>query len=231
MLHADLPPFPGFRDEALQFLRDLQQNNERDWFKPRKQTFEDEVLWPFRCLVADFARQATFADLPLTGDPKRSIFRIYRDTRFSKNKQPYKTHVGAVLSRSGGRGEAGSVYVHVEPGASFIAGGFWRPETDLMRRWRDRMMADPGGFLEITEQMAAAGHPVEVSESYKRMPRGTARFAETEIEPWLKARSLIAERPVTDDELQHPSFTGTLVETAQTMLPLLAFGWEAMEPA
>src|SRR5690606_4389367 len=113
----------------------------------------------------------------------------------------------------GGRGEQGSVYVHVEPGASFIAGGFWRPEAELMRRWRDRLMADPAGFLEITEQMADAGHPVGVEESYKRMPRGTERFAETEIEPWLKARSLIAERAVTDDELKHPSFTETLVAT------------------
>jgi uncharacterized protein (TIGR02453 family) len=231
VLHADLPPFPGFRHEALSFLRALKQNNDRDWFKPRKQTFEDEVLWPFRCLVADFSRQATFAGLPLSGDPKRSIFRVYRDTRFSKNKLPYKTHVGAVLSRSGGRGEQGSVYVHVEPGESYIAGGFWRPETDLMRRWRDRMMADPGGFLEIVEQMEAAGYPVEVEESYKRMPRGTERFADAEIEPWLKAKSLIAVRPVTDGELQRPDFTRTLVETAEAMLPLLEFGWEAMEPA
>lgn len=231
MLHADLPPFPGFRDEGLQFLRDLKQHNERDWFKPRKQTFDDEIQWPARCLVADFARRALLDDLPLTGNPKRSIFRIYRDTRFSKNKRPYKTHVGIVFSRSGERKDPGAVYVHIEPGASFIAGGFWRPETELMRRWRDRMMADPMGFIEITERLAEAGYPVEVDESYKRMPRGTSRFADTEIEPWLKAKSLIARRDVTDDELRHPSFTDTLVATSEQMLPLLAFGWDAMEPA
>lgn len=231
MLHADLPPFPGFRDEGLQFLRDLKQHNERDWFKPRKQTFEDEILWPFRCLVADFTRRAPAAGLPLSGDPKRSIFRIYRDTRFSKNKQPYKTHVGGVLSRSGGRGEQGSVYVHVEPGDSFIAGGFWRPETDLMRRWRNRMMADPGQFLEMTEQMEAAGHPVEIEESYKRMPRGSEGFADSDLEPWLKAKSLVAVQPVADEELMRPAFTETLLATARTMEPLLAFGWDALEPA
>lgn len=230
MLHADLPPFPGFRDEGLQFLRDLKQHNERGWFKPRKQTFDDEIQWPARCLVADFARRAGNS-LPLTGDPKRSIFRIYRDTRFSKNKQPYKTHVGIVFSRSGGRKDPGALYVHVEPGASFIAGGFWRPETELMRRWRDRMMADPAGFVEMTERLDAAGVPVEVDVSYKRMPQGTQRFADTEIEPWLKAKSLIARRSITDDELKSPSFTDTLAATAEAMLPLLAFGWDAMEPA
>ena len=231
MLRDDLPPFPGFRPEAFAFLRDLKRHNDRDWFKPRKQTFDDELMWPLRCLVADFARQATFADLPLTGDPKRSVFRIYRDTRFSKNKLPYKTHVGAVLSRSGGRKDPGALYVHVEPGASFIAGGYWRPDTDLLRRWRNRMTTDPAGFIEITERLEAAGYPVTMRDSYKRMPRGVESFADTDLEPWLKAKSLVARRDVSDEELMRPSFTETLVETARAMEPLLAFGWDAMEPA
>ena len=188
-------------------------------------------MWPLRCLVADFGRQAAFAGLPLTGDPKRSIFRIYRDTRFSKNKLPYKTHVGAVLSRSGGRKDPGALYLHVEPGASFIVGGYWRPDTDLMRRWRNRMTAHPAAFLDIAEQLDAAGYPIGVRESCKRMPRGTETFADSDLAPWLKAKSLIARRDVADDALMHPAFTDTLVETARAMEPLLAFGWDAMEPA
>lgn len=227
----DLPPFPGFRAEGLAFLRDLKRHNERDWFKPRKTTFEDEVLWPLRCLIADVARSAPLHGLPLTGDPKRSIFRIYRDTRFSKNKQPYKTHVGAVLSRSGGRKDPGGIYLHVEPGASFIAGGYWRPETVLLRRWRRQMAADPNGFLEIIEQMEAAGHPVHARESLKRIPRGFEAEGDSELAEWLKAKSLIVRRDISDDELADPAFTDTVVETARSMLPLLAFGWEAMEPA
>ncbi|MEM1043522.1 MAG: DUF2461 domain-containing protein [Bacteroidota bacterium] len=228
---TDFPPFPGFRAEGLAFLRALKQRNERDWFKPRKQTFDDELQWPMRCLVADFARRAPLHGLPLTADPKRSLFRIYRDTRFSKNKQPYKTHVSAVLSRSGGRKDPGSVYLHVEPGASFIAGGYWRPETALVRRWRARMVADPGGFLEMTGAMEAAGLPVSARESLKRMPRGFEAEPDSEIAEWLKAKSLIVQRAVRDDELGDPAFTDTVVETARAMLPLLAFGWEAMEPA
>jgi uncharacterized protein (TIGR02453 family) len=231
MLHADLPPFPGFRDEGLQFLRDLKRHNDRDWFKPRKQTFDDEVLWPFRCLIADFARRAVPTDLPLTGTPKRSIFRIYRDTRFSKNKQPYKTHVGAVLSRSGERKDPGAVYIHVEPGASFIAGGFWRPENDLLRRWRGRMVEQPARFLEMAEQFEERGTPIEIRDSLKRMPRGFNEPDDADLAPWLKAKSLVARRPVTDEELKHPAFTDTVLETARAMEPLLAFGWAAMEPA
>ncbi len=231
MLHDDLPPFPGFRDEGLQFLRDLKRHNDRDWFKPRKQTFEDEILWPLRCLVADFARQATSADLRLTGDPKRSIFRIYRDTRFSKNKQPYKTHVGAVLSRSGQRGDPGALYVHVEPGASFIAGGYWRPENDLLRRWRVRMAEQPAAFLETIDALGTAGYAVDARESLKRMPRGFEAESESDLADWLRAKSLITRRDVSDDELNDPSFTDTVIGTARAMEPLLAFGWDAMEPA
>ena len=190
MLHDDLPPFPGFRAEGLQFLSDLARNNDRDWFKPRKQTFDDELQWPFRCLVADFARRAPAAGLPLTGDPKRSLFRIYRDTRFSKNKRPYKTHVGAVLSRSGGRKDPGALYVHVEPGASFIAGGYWRPENDLLRRWRTRMAAQPARFLEMIETLEASGYAVSVRESLKRMPRGFEAESESDLADWLRAKSI-----------------------------------------
>ena len=228
---TDFPPFPGFRAEGLQFLRDLKRHNERDWFKPRKATFEDELLWPLRCLVADVARRAAGHGLPLTGDPKRSLFRIYRDTRFSKSKLPYKTHVGAVLSRSGERKDPGGVYLHVEPGASFIAGGYWRPDAALLRRWRSRMVEDPAGFLEMAEQMEAAEHPITARESLKRMPRGFEAESESDLAEWLKAKSLVARRDVADEELMQPEFTDTVIETALSMLPLLRFGWEAMEPA
>ncbi len=228
---SDFPPFPGFRTEGLDFLRELKRHNERDWFNPRKAVYDDELLWPMRCLIADVARRAPLHGLPLTGDPKRSVFRIYRDTRFSQCKLPYKTHVGAVLSRSGGRKDPGSVYLHVEPGASFIAGGYWWSETALVRRWRDRMVADPGDFLDIVEQMDAAGHPVSVPTSLKRMPRGFEAEPDSELARWLKAKSLIVRRDVADSELGDPSFADAVVETARSFLPLLAFGWEAMEPA
>ena len=231
MLPDDLPPFPGFRAEGLDFLRALKRHNDREWFKPRKQTYDDELLWPLRCLVADFARRAPAAGLALTGDPKRSLFRIYRDTRFSKNKLPYKTHVSAVLSRSGQRKDPGALYVHIEPGASFIAGGYWQPENDLLRRWRGRMTEQPGSFLEMIEKLEDAGFEVTVRDSLKRMPRGFEDASDSDLAGWLKAKSLVAQRPVADEALMHPSFTETVIETARGMAPLLAFGWDAMAPA
>ncbi len=229
MLHAEYPPFPGLTDAGLQFLRDLRQNNDRAWFKERKPTFEDEVRDPVRCLVADFAREAAHAGLPLTGDPKRSLFRIYRDTRFSKDKQPYKTHVGVVLSRSGGKKDPGGVYVHVEPGDTFVAGGYWAPEPPLLRRWRSRMAEEPGEWLEVVARLEGAGLTVAPRASLKRMPRGFEGEADSDVAGWLKAKGIVARRDFHDEALQTPSFTGEVVAAARQMLPLLEYGWDLLD--
>lgn len=96
------PPFTGFRPEAIQFLADLAVNNNRDWFQPRKAEFERLLKVPLESLVEALGERFSARGLPLVADPKRSIFRIYRDTRFSKDKAPYKTNVsasGPILSR------------------------------------------------------------------------------------------------------------------------------------
>lgn len=228
----DFPPFPGFRDEAFAFLRDLKSNNAREWFKPRKAMYDDEVLWPLRCLVADAGRQLAEAGLPLTGDPKAGLFRIYRDTRFSKNKAPYKTAAGAVLSRSGRRGDAGSVYIHVEPGASFIGAGFWRPDNPTLRAWRLRMAAAPSAFLEMKRALENSGLTLaNDGHTLKRMPRGFEDHADTEIAEPLRWKTFITARPFPDEALQSPDFTRAVVETAEAVLPLLRFGWEVHEAA
>lgn len=228
---TDYPPFPGFRDEAFDFLKQLAQHNERDWFKPRKETFEDEVQWPLRCLVADAARQATYHDLPFSGDPKRALFRIYRDTRFSKNKQPYKTHVSAVLSRTGRRKEPGGLYLHIEPGHSFLAAGFWKLETPALRRWRTRIADEPAAFLDVRRRLAEAGLALETREALKRMPRGFEDYAETDVADVLRWKSFTTSRSFPDVALQTPDFTGDVVQMMRDVRPLLEYGWEVEDEA
>jgi len=228
-LFDDHPPFPGIPESGLRFLRELKANNDRAWFKPRKQTLEDEVIGPLQCLIADFSRRAAAEGVPLSGDPKKSIFRIYRDTRFSSDKTPYKTHVGAVLSRSGERGELGVVYIHIEPAASFVGSGFWRPPTPYLRALRERIVADPDRWLELVEQMAAGGLPVEAGDPLKRMPAGTNDLSEHPVAPWLKGRSFSCARRLSDDQLADPSLTQIVLDTAKQSLPLLNFGWAAAD--
>ena len=93
--------FAGFRPAAFAFFSELRDNNDPAWFKPRKAVYEAEVLGPFRELIAAVGAALHEAGLPLVGDPRHGIFRIYRDVRFSPDKRLYKTHAGAVLTRSG----------------------------------------------------------------------------------------------------------------------------------
>jgi uncharacterized protein (TIGR02453 family) len=89
------PTFSGFSPAAIQFLADLAQNNDRAWFQPRKAEFERLLREPMEQMIAALADRLAARGVPLRADPKRSPFRIYRDTRFSRDKSPYKTHLGA----------------------------------------------------------------------------------------------------------------------------------------
>src|SRR5437773_3395830 len=152
--------FAGFRPAAFAFFRGLRHNNGPDWFKPRKAGYETEVLAPFRALIAALTAALAEAGIPLAGDPARSIFRIYRDVRFSPDKRLYKTHAGAVLTRSGEKRDPGLLYLHLEPGASMVAAGFWHPEPALLSRLRRAMLDDPDGFVTMADRLAASGLPI-----------------------------------------------------------------------
>lgn len=224
----DYPPFPGIRPAGVAFLRQLKQHNERDWFKPRKDTFEDELQWPMRCLVVDAARRADHAGLPLTGDPKKSLFRIYRDTRFSKNKQPYKTHVSAVLSRSGTRKDQGVIYIHIEPDQCFLAAGFHRLDTNYLRPLRQRMVAHPALFFEMKQTLHDRGLQLETTDDkLKGMPRGHAQDKESDVAAYLRWKSFLVERPVDEADVQVPAFTTQVITFMQEALPLLRYGWDS----
>ena len=96
-------PLTGFPAEGLQFLSDLADHNEPAWFKPRRDAYEAHVRGPMVALVADLLTLAAAGDLPLTGEPEKAVFRVYRDVRFARDKRPYKTHCGASLSRTGAK--------------------------------------------------------------------------------------------------------------------------------
>lgn len=230
-MHDDYPPFPGFRPEAFAFLRDLTAHNDRDWFKPRKEIYEDEVLWPFRCLVADVTRRAQARQIPFSGDPAHAIFRIYRDVRFSPDKRPYKTHAGAFLTRTGEREvHSGGFYIHLEPGNCFLSAGYWRPDTRLLRQWRARMAADPAPFLDVAEQLHEAGLDLSCDgATLKRMPPGYDVDAEAPIAPYMRWKSFLATRAVPDAALQAAAFSELVVDTMAAVLPLVTYGWALRE--
>jgi uncharacterized protein (TIGR02453 family) len=221
-------PFTGFRPAACDFFRGLVANNDPLWFKPRKAVYDSEILAPFRALLTALSAAFAVLGVPLVGDPARGIFRLYRDVRFSANKQLYKTHQGAVLTRSGGKGDPGLLYVHFQPGASMVGAGFWHPEAALLTRLRRAVVDDPDGFLAMTAQLTGRGYSVSCeNERLTRVPRGFEAAKGTPIADYLCWKNFLVDTAFSDAEMQSPDLVGRIVAFALAARPLLDWGWAA----
>jgi uncharacterized protein (TIGR02453 family) len=223
--------FAGFPPAAFEFFDGLREHNDPAWFKPRKAVYEAEVVAPLRALVAAVGEALDRASLPLVGDPRRGIFRIYRDVRFSPDKRLYKTHAGAVLTRSGARREPGVLYIHVAPGESMAGAGFWHPRPDLLGKLRRAILADPDGFAAMAAQMEQAGHPLTADERLSRPPRGFEAAKGTPAADYVCWKSFTAHRGFGNAEMQSPALVDRIVGFAGTVMPLLEWGWDAIDDA
>src|SRR5437867_7432400 len=145
------PTFTGFRPEAIQFLADLAANNDRAWFQPRKAEYERLLKQPLEALCVALAERFASRGVPLTADPAHSPFRIYRDVRFSKDKSPYKTNIGASFPWTGGGEASCGGYFHLAPGEAFVGGGMWHPEKATLDAFRRLVDSDPERVHAVTD--------------------------------------------------------------------------------
>ncbi len=222
------PDFEGFRPAAFTFLRGLARHNERDWFKARREVYDAELRFPMECLVAEFRPGGAGDGLPVRGDPKKATFRIHRDVRFSKNKSPYKTHVGAILSRTGARSEDGVVYIHVQPGNCFVSAGFWRLDNVPLAAWRARMAENPGEWLDIAGDYADPKGAIfmRTISALKTMPRGFREHAESPVAAFIRWKSYLMTRQVSDAEASGRGLVDIVRKHALRAAALLNYGWE-----
>lgn len=148
------PPFEGFPKKGFDFLRRLKKNNNRDWFMKHKSEYEELVKFPMQCYVTSL--RPLFHDFAPEFDlnPKKSLFRIYRDTRFSKDKTPYKTHSAAhfELKKKPKLFDGAGYYVHVAPGEVFIGGGIYIPDNDRLKKIRKALVDHSDEFLSILNE-------------------------------------------------------------------------------
>jgi uncharacterized protein (TIGR02453 family) len=145
--------FGGFPLETLKFLRQLKRNNNRDWFLAHKNVYEEKVKAPMTELVLDlgFALQQIAPELIV--DPKRAIYRIYRDIRFSSDKTPYKTHIAAMfVARGIPKNTGAALYFHIEPAEVMVAGGTYMPDSATLRTLRGYIAAHWDEYTAITDQ-------------------------------------------------------------------------------
>jgi uncharacterized protein (TIGR02453 family) len=170
---VDAQTFTGFRPEALQFLVDLADNNDRAWFQPRKTEYERLLKTPLQELCVALGEAFLKRGVPLEADPFKSPFRIYRDVRFSRDKAPYKTNVSASFPLTEGNASAGG-YFHLAPDSVYVGGGMWHPEPAWLAGWR--ALVDHGGGLVALDDPAFVTTFGSVSgDRLTRVPKGFAK--------------------------------------------------------
>ena len=224
----DRKSFTGFGPKALQFFHELAMNQDRQWFEQNKQVYENEVLRPMSALVVSLAEELARRGIPLTGDPKRSMFRIHRDVRFSHDKSPYKTHAGAVLTRDGTKKCQGLLYVHVSPEGSFTAAGFYHPEQEHLAALRRGIAASPDRFQDLERMLKKSRLVLGRDEALQRLPRGFEDVPAGSAAEALKLKSFVVHRDLSEDALGRPRLVKQVADFAEAALPLLNFGWEAL---
>jgi uncharacterized protein (TIGR02453 family) len=224
------PTFSGFSPAAIQFLADLAQNNDRAWFQPRKAEFERLLREPMEQMIAALADRLAARGVPLRADPKRSPFRIYRDTRFSRDKSPYKTHLGASfpwIDADGAEDEdathGNGGYFHIQPGDVYLGGGMWmasRPRIEAFRRAivdapdRVRTAIEDPGFV-------ATFGTVETHEQLKRVPPSYPK--DHPMADMFRWKDVVFGRRLGDEEIASPDLPDRIADDFAAAMPVFRF--------
>jgi len=228
----EVGPFTGFGSGALTFFEALAANQDREWFAAHKETYESQVRRPMEALVETLALAFAAHDIPLSGSAKSSIFRIHRDTRFAKDKSPYKTNAGAVLSRDGTKDGKGILYVQVGgTEKAFMAVGFYGPEPYDLAAIRHAIAGAPERWLAVEAALAEAALALSDGSALARMPKGFEEFAGSPVAEVLKFRSFVTRRTVPSTRIFEAGFIDDIIAFAEAGLPLLDFGRSAIDRA
>jgi len=221
--------FAGFPGDASAFLSELAANNNRDWFAANKARHADAILAPAAALIESLNLAFAVHDLPLRGDSRKSVFRLHRDTRFSADKTPYKTHAGIVFSRDGSRRTLSMLYIQIG-GADgpFMAMGFYMPPPPELAALRDAIAAAPERWAEMLAVLHKAKLRPEAGDPLQRMPKGFDAFADTPIAADLKRRHFTVRRRIAPSRLGQPVLVKDVLAFAQAGMPLLRFGSKAL---
>ena len=215
--------FTGFDRTAMQFWHELAAEMNRDWFTANKERYERLWVAPMTALLDDVAKRIAPAYKPLAlGAPK--VMRIYRDVRFSKDKAPYKTHIGAVITLAGKKiGEDGNaaMYIHLGVEEEFVGVGSYRFDAAKLATWRKAVAGKPGAALApLIAKLRKAGYAVGGHDDYKKVPTGFA--ADHPRAEFLKMKGLTGGCAEIPRGLIHkPGFAPWLVKHGKAMAPLV----------
>jgi uncharacterized protein (TIGR02453 family) len=214
---------PRFTADTLKFLRALKRNNRREWFNAHRDDYETHVRQPMTVVVERLAHDFRDFAPELVASPKVSMYRIYRDTRFSENKTPYKTHIAAVFPPRGlPKHEGAGVYFHVSPDEVWIGGGMYAPQTPQLHAVREHIAANVRQLRSIVESPGFRRRVGALEgERLQRVPRGFPK--DHPAADYLKFRQFLAGADLPPETATSPRFYGTLLDVFQQIVPLVRF--------
>jgi uncharacterized protein (TIGR02453 family) len=213
-----------FQPDVFHFLRQLKRHNNRDWFTRNKALYEKVIRDPALVFISSFGPHLHRLCPHFVADPRPtggSLFRIYRDTRFSPDKRPFKTHVGIHFSHASGKDAHAPVfYLHLEPDNCFAAAGVWHPDNSVLTRIRMAIAAQPEQWARVRQKLELEG------DRLKRPPRGfdpNHRFIED-----IKRKDFVASIGLTEAQVCGPKLLPDFAAACRTMLPLVEFTTRAL---
>lgn len=216
--------------ETLAFITDVANNNNREWFAEHKDRYEvakADVLQFVETLIPLLA--AVDPEFSVETSAKKCLLRIYRDVRFSKNKDPYKNNYGISFAVKGKGVNEPGYYLHIQPGSCFFGAGFWMPEAADLKKIREEIDYNTSEFLEIIEAKSFKNtFQLSQEDKLKKAPKGY-EIDHPQIE-LLKLKSFIATFPIKDEEFFKPAIVNQLKNAFESVYPFILFLRKAVAP-
>ncbi len=223
--------FAGFPRATFDFLKDLQQNNNREWFAANRNRYESYFLQPSLALIEALQKPIEKAAPLLRVEAKKvggSLIRIYKDTRFSRDKTPYKTNIGIQFQHQAGKNvHSPGIYLHIALDECFLAAGIWKPDAAPLLQIRQRMCDYPQAWKSIWRNKRFQSRFSMHEDRLKAMPRGFEK--DHPLAQDLKLKSFLGVTAITPKMVQSANLTENVLDSIKASAPLMRFLCEALE--
>ena len=217
--------YATFGEETLKFLNDLKHNNNRDWFNENKPRYETQVLDVALNFIQSMHDPLLEFAPHFTAVPKRmggSLMRVYRDTRFAKDKTPYKTNIGIQFRHEQAKDvHAPGYYLHIDPEQVFLGAGMWRPESSALAAIRERISNKQDEWLRVRDDKKFSKHFQLGGESLTRPPRGFDKEHPMIVD--IRRKDFIAVKNMSHDDALHPRFQQNVETAFKVATPYMRF--------
>ena len=222
---------PYFTQDTFRFLDDLAANNNREWFGPHKEDYETTVRTPALNFITDMADELALISPHFLAAPKKvggSLMRVYRDTRFGKDKRPFKTNIGIQFRHEMGKDvHAPGYYLHVEPGECFVGVGIWRPDAKALGKIRDAIVEKGDSWLAASGDKAFKKTFTLSGESLINAPRGYAK--DHPLLDDLKRKDFIALSEISKKNVTSSNLRSLVIDKFNAATPYMQFLCKALE--